>query len=95
MGFCKTPPFLEGAQLSQLSVATLTCTETHLESDSDQILTQANKIFSDFADNYTLTMLEQSFVSLELAFDFDFKLHLNFIFHRSSSMTTPSLRLTC
>lgn len=64
MGFCKTPPFLEGAQLSQLSIDSLTCAETNLESENDQILIQANEIFRDnFSENSTVTLLEQSFVS--------------------------------
>lgn len=54
MAFCKTPPFLEGAQLSQLSVDSLTCTETHLETDNDQIMSQVYTMFSDFNDNFTM-----------------------------------------
>lgn len=54
MAFCKTPPFLEGAQLSQLSLESLTCAETHLE-ESDQIMSQVNSMFSDFIDNFTMT----------------------------------------
>lgn len=54
MAFCKTPPFLEGAQLSQLSVDSLTCSENHLESDNDQIMSQINTMFSDFNDNFTM-----------------------------------------
>lgn len=55
MAFCKTPPFLEGAQLSNLSVDALTCAETHLESENnDQIMTQVTTMFSDFNDNFTL-----------------------------------------
>jgi hypothetical protein len=54
MAYCKTPPFLEGAQLSQLSVETLTCSETHLENDNDQIMSQVNTMFSDFNDNFTM-----------------------------------------
>lgn len=54
MAFCKTPPFLEGAQLSQLSVDSLTCAETHLENENDQIMSQVNQMFSDFNDNFTM-----------------------------------------
>lgn len=54
MAFCKTPPFLEGAKLSQLSVDSLTCTETILENDNDQIMSQVHTMFSDFNDNFTM-----------------------------------------
>lgn len=54
MAFCKTPPFLEGAQLSQLSIDALTCAETHLETDNDQIMSQVIAMFSDFNDNFTM-----------------------------------------
>lgn len=54
MAFCKTPPFLEGAQLYQLSVDSLTCTESHLDSDNDQIMSQVNTMYSDFNDNFTM-----------------------------------------
>ena len=56
MAFCKTPPFLEGAQLSQLEIEKLTCAEVnHLESDTDdRIMQQINSIYVDFLDNFTL-----------------------------------------
>lgn len=54
LAFCKTPPFLEGAQLSQLSVDSLTCAESHLDTDNDQIMSQVNSMFSDFSDNFTM-----------------------------------------
>lgn len=53
MAFCKTPPFLEGAQVSQLSIDSLTCTESHLE-ENDQIMTQITGMFNDFVDNFTM-----------------------------------------
>lgn len=64
MAFCKTPPFLEGAQVSQLAVESLTCSETHLESDNDQIMSQVNTMFSDFNENFTMINSSSS-VSLE------------------------------
>lgn len=54
MAFCKTPPFLEGAQLSQLSIDSLTCTENHLEADNDQIMSQVNTMFGEIRDNFTM-----------------------------------------
>lgn len=67
MAYCKTPPVLEGAQLSQLSLDTLTCSETHLESDNDQIMSQINTMFSDFVDNFTMVN-SSSDVSLSATF---------------------------
>jgi hypothetical protein len=56
MAFCKTPPFLEGAQLSQLEIEKLTCTEvSHLDTDGDEIMIQINKMYNDFLDNFTMT----------------------------------------
>lgn len=54
MAFCKTPPFLEGAQISQLSIDSLTCTENHLEADNDQIMSQVNTMFGEIRDNFTM-----------------------------------------
>jgi hypothetical protein len=56
MAFCKTPPYLEGAQLSQLDVEKLTCTEvSHLDPEGDdEVMLQINKIFNEFLDNFSL-----------------------------------------
>jgi hypothetical protein len=53
MAFCKTPPFLEGAQLSQLPVDSLTCSEPSLESEN-VVMTQVFQMFSDIVDNFTM-----------------------------------------
>lgn len=56
MAFCKTPPYLEGAQLSQLKSDSLTCSETgHLEMDNEKIMRQVNTMFKDLSDNFTMT----------------------------------------
>lgn len=55
MAFCKTPPFLEGAQLSQLEIEKLTCAEvSHFEQDTDEIMQQINGIYGDFLENFTI-----------------------------------------
>lgn len=54
MAFCKTPPVLEGAQLSQLPIDSLTCTENYSENDNDKIMNQVNDMFSDFNENFTM-----------------------------------------
>lgn len=54
MAFCKTPPVLEGAQLSQLPIESLTCTENYSEAENDEIMNQINSMFNDVSDNFTM-----------------------------------------
>ena len=54
MAFCKTPPFLEGASLSQIEIEKLTCTEVSHDTDGDEILQQINNMYSDILDNFTM-----------------------------------------
>jgi hypothetical protein len=55
MAYCKTPPFLEGASLSQIEIEKLTCAEVnHLETDEDEIMQQINNMYNDFLDNFTM-----------------------------------------
>lgn len=53
MAFCKTPPYLEGAQLSQLPLDSLTC-ESSLDNENDHTMMQVNQMFGDFSDNFTM-----------------------------------------
>lgn len=54
MAYCKTPPFLEGASLSQVEIEKLTCTEVSHDTDGDEILQQINNMYSDILDNFTM-----------------------------------------
>jgi hypothetical protein len=54
MAFCKTPPFLEGAELSQLSIDSLTCAESHMETDNDEIMSQVISMYNEINDNFTM-----------------------------------------
>lgn len=55
MAYCKTPPFLEGASLSQIEIEKLTCTEvSHLETEDDEIMQQINNMYNDFLDNFLM-----------------------------------------
>ena len=55
MAYCKTPPVLEGASLFQIEIEKLTCTESHMETENDEIMQQINSMFNDFLDNFTMT----------------------------------------
>lgn len=56
MAYCKTPPFLEGALLSQIEIEKLTCTEVnHLETEGDEVMQQINAMYHDFLENFTIT----------------------------------------
>lgn len=55
MAYCKTPPFLEGASLSQIEIEKLTCTEPHMDTENDDIMHQINNMYNDFLDNFTMT----------------------------------------
>lgn len=55
MAYCKTPPFLEGASLSQVEIEKLTCSETHMDTESDEVMQQINNMYNDFLDNFTMT----------------------------------------
>lgn len=55
MAYCKTPPFLEGASLSQVEIEKLTCAETHMETEPDEIMQQINDIYGKFLDSYSIT----------------------------------------
>ncbi|CRL08738.1 CLUMA_CG021227, isoform A [Clunio marinus] len=91
MAFCKTPPFLEGAQLSQLSIDSLTCAETHLESENDQIMFQVNSMFSDFNDNFTMINSSSSIMFVDYNFTVNNDLNLNWILHLNKSILFHSL----
>lgn len=55
MAYCKTPPFLEGASLSQVEIEKLTCAESHMDMENDEIMQQINNMYNDFLDNFTMT----------------------------------------
>lgn len=94
MAFCKTPPFLEGAQLSQLSLDSLTCAETHLDSDNDQIMSQVNAMFSDINENFTMINSSNN-VSFIIFIDwFEFQLTMILFRFRSNLLTSTLLRRT-
>lgn len=93
MAFCKTPPFLEGAQLSQLSVDSLTCAETHLDSDNDQIMSQVNAMFSDINENFTMinSSYNVGFITIDW---FEFQLTIVLFRFRSNLLTSTLRRQT-
>ncbi|XP_070497318.1 uncharacterized protein Lrt [Chironomus tepperi] len=93
MAFCKTPPFLEGAQLSQLEIEKLTCAEVnHLESDTDdRIMQQINSIYSDFLDNFTLVNSSYNIKFLDYNFTNPNILNLNWLIHLKKTIDFHSL----
>ncbi|KAG5678843.1 hypothetical protein PVAND_008476 [Polypedilum vanderplanki] len=92
MAFCKTPPYLEGAQLSQLEIEKLTCTEVnHLDSDGDEVMQQISKIFNEFLDNFSLINSSSNIKFLDYNFTTPNILNMNWLIHLNSTIDFHSL----
>lgn len=64
---CATPPHLEGAPLSQVSVKNLTCdNDNSHEIDNENIMKQVNLMFGEIYENFTITNYSNNVSSLFL-----------------------------